>query len=848
MMSASTGTSISGHQTSAPVARARGATAPTWSKCVCVRRIAVISTSSASIAASSRGASSPGSITIAWSAPSSRAMWQFSCTGPTVKLRTSISGPLPSAFGGKRAPGLAHPALPEDPVDLVSERHVDQEGGEAERERGGDRLLVAREPELKQHEQHQRRQAGAYRGAAPGRLGEAALLARVAAGSLALLVGGRLAAGAAARLDRAGGGAAVLGSALALGLGHGPETLAPQQRLDRPRHAQFDVLRPAGERGLRRGRDQLRSLHRMVACDGGEHVGRSHGAVVLDVGRDLDHGAARQPQPERAHSGQSLGAAGADQARDGARVVQRGRRGELEVEGDQRPARRHERRAGGRVQRARPVVGLGAARAQPLRAALAQLGAGAPAGEVAVEEDGDAGGADRVGRQQRLGDRRAALLLLQVHDRRDVERADARVQAVVGAEIDPGRGLGGAGRERAMQLAGRAREEEHRAVVVGIGGAVEDVGVRREGGADRVEHRFVAALRDVGDGDQPRHSRKRPASSTRVPPTSSVASSTRQSRWTGTDTVPPMPALAPNATWTVPSIFSSSRMLPVSVARSLVPTPSSARLRPRSPAASISAVQRAPQSPAASVRRPFSTVSRTRSSGRPSVASVAARIVPWPASGEMKPSPHGRLPNAPSALRSPSSAIASRPPRSSVRSVPRGHVTCASSALVSSSATRRLRAAIVGKSHAMRRASMSSVTPGSVAPRAPASLAALRARVCESERSVGAMKTRAAASAAATAAGGSWPSTSRGSITVTTGSAPRLAATSRSTAPRRSVVRSTTITTSSPRSTPRHGPTTVSTARWRSLMDADDSRVASVHARERDPLRHRRPGAGLHAG
>ena len=40
MMSASTNASIFGTQTSAPVARATGATAPTWSKWVCVRRIA----------------------------------------------------------------------------------------------------------------------------------------------------------------------------------------------------------------------------------------------------------------------------------------------------------------------------------------------------------------------------------------------------------------------------------------------------------------------------------------------------------------------------------------------------------------------------------------------------------------------------------------------------------------------------------------------------------------------------------------------------------------------------------------------------------------------------------------
>ena len=113
---------------------------------------------------------------------------------------------------------------------------------------------------------------------------------------------------------------------------------------------------------------------------------------------------------------------------------------------------------------------------------------------------------------------------------------------------------------------------------------------------------------------------------------------------------------------------------------------------------------------------------------------------------------------------------------------------------------------------------MSSVTPGSVAPRAPASEAALRARVCESERRVGAMNTVAAARAAATAAGGSCPSTSRGSITHRTGSAPRRAAASRRASPSARRVVSVTMTTSSPARSPRHGPTTVSTACSRSPM------------------------------
>ena len=53
------------------------------------------------------------------------------------------------------------------------------------------------------------------------------------------------------------------------------------------------------------------------------------------------------------------------------------------------------------------------------------------------------------------------------------------------------------------------------------------------------------------------------------------------------------------------------------------------------------------------------------------------------------------------------------------------------------------------------RASISSVTPGSVAIRTPASVAALRAAVWESDWTVGARTTSAAAIAAAIGAGGS---------------------------------------------------------------------------------------------
>ena len=179
----------------------------------------------------------------------------------------------------------------------------------------------------------------------------------------------------------------------------------------------------------------------------------------------------------------------------------------------------------------------------------------------------------------------------------------------------------------------------------------------------------------------------------------------------------------------------------------------------------------------------------------------------------MNPSPHGRLPNAPLAVSRPSSGSPVRPLRSMRKSDPRGQVKRASSASVSSWATAWLRRPRVSRSAVIRRASRSAVTPGSVAPRAPFSLAALRARVWESERDVGAMNTSQAASAAATAGGGSSPSTARGSITHSTASAPAREASARSASPISRVPESTTTTTFSPSCTPRHVPTTPCTAR-----------------------------------
>ena len=88
-------------------------------------------------------------------------------------------------------------------------------------------------------------------------------------------------------------------------------------------------------------------------------------------------------------------------------------------------------------------------------------------------------------------------------DRRDVDGADVRVQPFVAREVDAlDRHFGAVG-ERLVQGPRLGREREHRAVVVGVGVAVEHArAAGREGVADGVEHSGVAALGHVGDGQQ----------------------------------------------------------------------------------------------------------------------------------------------------------------------------------------------------------------------------------------------------------------------------------------------------------------------------------------------------------
>jgi hypothetical protein len=84
----------------------------------------------------------------------------------------------------------------------------------------------------------------------------------------------------------------------------------------------------------------------------------------------------------------------------------------------------------------------------------------------------------------------------------------------------------------------------------------------------------------------------RPASMIFRSSNQTVGCVTRPSRWLATRTLPPIDLLSPNAMWIVPMTFSSSRITPVSLARSLVPMPDSATVRASRPCGSRSATSR----------------------------------------------------------------------------------------------------------------------------------------------------------------------------------------------------------------------------------------------------------------
>ena len=423
----------------------------------------------------------------------------------------------------------------------------------------------------------------------------------------------------------------------------------------------------------------------------------------MDVGRDLG-AAAGEEEAERAHPGQA--AAGLAQPRgDGAGDLDVAAV-ELDVEGGQRRARGDQGGAAAPVRQRRPEVGPqppqppSAARARRGRRCGSRRARCAPgrapalrrgrrgrrcrrSGSATATASARAGARGRRGRSRPPGRRRGRR-----------PRGGRRCSGTCRSARPPRAAPASSALEQAAARV--LGEGEDGAVVVGVGVAVEE---RRRRGRRRPRAPSssspVAPLGDVGDGEQGRHHRQMTTSSPPLtiasPSISTVGSSTTQSRWTGTWTVPPIAAEAPKATWQVPRIFSSSRMLPVRIASSLVPIPSSATLVPSSPCgASAAPAASAPSEPVASVRCPSRTVSETGVSSRPtpaiepSTTSVPSAV---PSSGAMKPSPQGRLPKAPRLLRSPASAIAMRPSRPRRRSLPWRQVIRASEPLFSAATT-----------------------------------------------------------------------------------------------------------------------------------------------------------------
>ena len=235
--------------------------------------------------------------------------------------------------------------------------------------------------------------------------------------------------------------------------------------------------------------------------------------VVLDVHRDLRLAAARRElEADRAHARQPLGAALADAARRSpcaSSSVAGGASSTLNATSGGRAATSVAPAVGCGARRAEVGLQLAAAmrRASSLRAAAAQLGAraarrrarrrGTPAARSSARE--------QVGGDERLGAGGAAVGRVEVDDRRDVERADVRVHALV-------RGAGRSAR--------RPRARPRAAPAPASPGSPASVKTQRlwsgsewtssssapprarERVADRVDRRVVAPLGDVGDGEQ----------------------------------------------------------------------------------------------------------------------------------------------------------------------------------------------------------------------------------------------------------------------------------------------------------------------------------------------------------
>ena len=163
--------------------------------------------------------------------------------------------------------------------------------------------------------------------------------------------------------------------------------------------------------------------------------------------------------------------------------------------------------------------------------ALVALGAGR---KLAVEEDGDAERGDPLSGLAG-GRHRCLVAIVQLpDDRADIEGADVRVQALMGAEVDQVDGVGGARHQRLDELGRLGRHREDAAVVLGVVVAVENSGVCAQGRLQGADHADVPALGEVRDSDE-RHLAAHgisssPSRTIASPSSSSVGFMTTQSR------------------------------------------------------------------------------------------------------------------------------------------------------------------------------------------------------------------------------------------------------------------------------------------------------------------------------
>src|SRR5439155_24081300 len=173
-------------------------------------------------------------------------------------------------------------------------------------------------------------------------------------------------------------------------------------------------------------------------------------------------------------------------------------RGKVDVERDQRPARADDDAARPLVESRGSVVGTKLARVDPalelLRTSLPEERRPSPRCGLAVEEHWQAElHADPLGKSQCTIPRPLAVSRLEGDDRDDVCGTDPGMSPFVTAQVDPLAGAGDSGQQRLDERRVVADEREDRPVVISVGMNVEEVGVRGEGGPQRLDRSGVTS-------------------------------------------------------------------------------------------------------------------------------------------------------------------------------------------------------------------------------------------------------------------------------------------------------------------------------------------------------------------